>query len=96
MAEVLFHYLGITQVPAVDLGAILKAVKSCLVLLDLISQQTCVGHIAHASVQLDPPQSLFNGGDLQLTIADRRFLKFREDSPPFFNLLLNRQVSFII
>ena len=96
MAEMLFHYLGITQVPAVDVRAILKAVKSCFVFLDLILQQTCVRHIAHASVQLDPSQSLFNGGDLQLTVTDRGFLEFREDPPPFFNLLLDCQVSFII
>ena len=93
MAEVLFNNLGIAQVSAVDVGTILEAVEARLVFLDLVLQQTCVGYVAHASVQLDPPQPLFDGGDLQLAVGDHRFLVFREDSPPFCDLLLNREVS---
>ena len=93
MAEVLFHHLGVAQVSAVDVGTILEAVEARLVFLDLVLQQTCVGYVAHASVQFDPPQPLFDGGDLELTVGDHRFLVFSEDSPPFCDLLLNREVS---
>ena len=96
VTQVLLHHLGVAQVPAVDVRAVLEAVKARLVLLDLVLQEARVGHVAHAPVQLDPPQPLLDGGDLKLAVADCRLFKLSEDSSPLRNLLLDGEVSFVV